>query len=128
MQMLNKKDLTSGELDTLTRSRDPITVVTASGEVQTNEEVQECVHNLHIFVTVQLLEDTPSVFVFGKFCKEHVPSGREPRLTKNGKQTFCKTENFVPLVVPGQSSSSTTTSSSASPPQDLCTIYFLHSF
>ena len=58
-------------------------------------------------------------------CKQHGgytyewPSGREPRLTQNGNQTFCKTENFVPLVVPGLSSRSTTTSSSPSPPQDL---------
>ena len=47
------------------------------------------------------------------------PSGTEPRLTNNWNQTFCRTENFVPLVVPGLSSSSTTTSSSSSPPQDL---------
>ena len=34
-------------------------VVTAKGEVQTNEEAQENVHVLNLFVTVQLLEDTP---------------------------------------------------------------------
>ena len=92
-------------------------------EVQTNEEAQVYVHDLHIFVTVQLLKDTPAVLSLRKVCKEHGdtyewPSGREPRLTKKGKQTFCKTE-FVPRVVPGLSSSSTTTSSSTSPPQDL---------
>ena len=37
MHMFCKKDLSSGELETLKRSRSPITVVTANGEVQTNE-------------------------------------------------------------------------------------------
>ena len=45
--------------------------------------------NFLIFVTVQLLEDTPAVLSLGKLCKEHSytyewPSGRETRLTKNG--------------------------------------------
>ena len=36
-------------------------VVTATGDVQTNEEAQMYVHDLDLFVTVQLLEDTPAV-------------------------------------------------------------------
>ena len=59
MHMLSKKDLSSGELDTLKRSRPPMTLVRANEEVKTNEEAQVCVHDLHIFVTVQLVEDTP---------------------------------------------------------------------
>ena len=74
---------------------------------------------MFIFFTVQLLEDTPAVVSLGKLCKEHGcthewPSGGEPRLTKHGNQTFCRTENFVPPAVPGLSSSSATTSSSTS--------------
>ena len=38
---------------------------------------------------------------------------------KKGKQTFRKTENFVPLEGPGLLSGSTTTSSSTSPPEGL---------
>ena len=38
MHMLSKKDLSSDELDTLRRSGNPTTLVTAHGEVQTNEE------------------------------------------------------------------------------------------
>ena len=38
MHMLSKTDLSSDEMDTLRRSRAPSTVVTAIGEVQTNEE------------------------------------------------------------------------------------------
>ena len=62
-------------------------MVTANGEVQTNEEAQVYVHDVHIFVTVQELEDTPAVSLLGKLRKENGyncewPSGREPRLTK----------------------------------------------
>ena len=48
MHVLSKQDLSSGELETLKRSRSPITVVTVNGEVQTNEEAQVYVHDLHI--------------------------------------------------------------------------------
>ena len=87
------------ELDTLRRSRNPTTVVTANGEVQTSEEAQVYVHELGLFVTVQLLEDTPAVLSLGKLCEEHGysnegVSGQKPRLTKQ------KTDNFVPIVVP----------------------------
>ena len=67
MHMLSKKDLSSGELDTVKRSRTPI----ANGEVQTKEEAQVYVHDLHIFVTVQLLEDSLAVLSLGKLCKGH---------------------------------------------------------
>ena len=66
MHMLSKKDLSSVELDTIKRSRNPIIVVTATGEVQINEEAQVYVHDLHIFVTVELLVDTPAVLSLGK--------------------------------------------------------------
>ena len=71
MHMLSKKDLRSDEMDTLRRSRTPATVVTANGEVQTNEEAQVHVHHLNLFVTVQLLEETPAVLSLGKLCSEH---------------------------------------------------------
>ena len=107
-------------METLKRSRSHRTVVTANGEVQTNEEAQVYVHDLHIFVTVQLLEDTLAVLSLGKLCNEHGytydwPIGREPRLTQNEIQTLCNSGNFVPLVGSGHSSSSTTASSSTSP-------------
>ena len=71
MHMLSKKDLSSDEKETLWRSRNPTTVVTASGEVQTNEEAQVYVHDLDLFVTVQILDDTPAVLPLGKLCEEH---------------------------------------------------------
>ena len=71
MHMLSKKDLSSAEMDTLQRSRIPTTVVTANGEVQTNEEAQVYVHDLDLFVAVQLLDDTPAVLSLGKLCEEN---------------------------------------------------------
>ena len=98
-------------------------VVTANGEVQTNEDAQVHVHDLDLFVIVQLLEDTSAVLSLGKLCEEHgysyeSVSGQKRRLTKQVKKIVCRTDNFVPLVVPGLSSSSGTSSSSTSPPQD----------
>ena len=61
MHMLSKKDLSSSEMDTLRISRIPTTVVTANGEVQTNEEAQVYVHDLDLFVTVQLLDAYSSI-------------------------------------------------------------------
>ena len=43
---------------------------TANGEVQTNEEAQVHVHDLHLFVTLQLLEDTPAVLSSGTLFEE----------------------------------------------------------
>ena len=71
MHMLSKKDLSSGEMETLRRSRTPAVVVTANGEVKKNEVAQVYVHDLGLVVTVQLLEDTPAVLSHGKPCEEH---------------------------------------------------------
>ena len=59
MHMLRKKVLSSGEPDTFRKSSNPTTVITANGEVQTNEEAQVYVNDVDLFVTVQLLEGTP---------------------------------------------------------------------
>ena len=40
-------------------------VMTANGEVQTLEEAQIHVHDLGLFVTVQLLDETPAVLSLG---------------------------------------------------------------
>ena len=97
MHMLRKRDLSPVEMDTLRPFRTPSTVVTANGEVQTNEEAQVFVHDLGLFVTVQLLEETPAVISLGKLCNEHGyscewVSGQEPRLTpqKMERTSFAK--------------------------------------
>ena len=112
MHMLSTKDLSSGELETLRKSRNPTTVLTANGEVQRNEEALVHVHDLDLFVT---LDNTPAFLSLGKLCEEHGyssewASGQRPHLTKNGTRILCKTENIV--LVPGLSSSSSASSSS----------------
>ena len=92
-------------METLLRSGASTLVVTATGEVQTNEEAQVYVHDLDLFVPVQLLEETPAVLSLGTLCEDHGysfewVSGQTPRLTKKVKTIVCKTDNFVPLVVP----------------------------
>ena len=46
-------------------------VLTANGEVQTNEEAQVYVQDLNLFVTVQFLQETPAVVSLGKLCEDH---------------------------------------------------------
>ena len=61
MHMVSKRDLNSAELETMRMSRNPMTVMTANGEVQTREEATVYVKELDSFVTVMLLEEKPSV-------------------------------------------------------------------
>ena len=123
MHTMSKKELSSEEMDPVERSRTPAVVLTFNGEVHTHEEAQVSVHDLTLFVTVQLLVETPAVLSPGKLCEDHGyscewVSGRKPRLTKDGRGIVCKTDNFVPLVVPGFSANSGSVSSSTSPSQD----------
>ena len=69
--MLSKKNLISGELQTVRVSKTLATVFTANGEVQTNEEATLYVKESDLFVPVKLLEDTPAVLSLGKLCEEH---------------------------------------------------------
>ena len=71
MHIVNRKDLNSAELDTVTVCKNPTTVVTANGEVLTKEEATVYVRDLCLFVTVMLLEDIPAVLSLGKLCEDH---------------------------------------------------------
>ena len=71
MHMISNKDLNSAELETVTTSRSPTTVITANGEVQTHEEATVYVKELDIFLTMKVLENTPAVLSLGKPCDEH---------------------------------------------------------
>ena len=55
MHMMSKKEVSSEEMDTVNRSRTFTVVLIAIGEVQFHEEAQVFVHDLNLFVTVQLL-------------------------------------------------------------------------
>ena len=74
-------------METLTTSKSPTTVITANGEVQTNEEATVYVKELSIFLTRKVLEDTQEVLSPGKLCDEHEYSyewinGQKPHLIK----------------------------------------------
>ena len=45
-------------------------MITASGEVHISEEAPVGVHDLELFVKVQILDDTPAVLSLGKLCEE----------------------------------------------------------
>ena len=80
----------------MTTSRSPTTVITANGQVQTNEEATVYVRDLHIFLTKKLLEDTPAVLSLGKLCDEHGYSyewinGQKRHLIKNSIRIQCNT-------------------------------------
>ena len=116
MLMVSRTDLHSSELETVRISKSPTTVVTANGEVRTKEVTTVYVRELHLFVTVMLVEDTPAVPSLGKLCEDHGynyhwTSGQIRQLIKNGRKINCNTANYVPFVVPGLSTSSSTSSS-----------------
>ena len=119
MHKVSKRDLNLAELETMRTSKNPTTVTTANGEVQTREEATVYVKELDLFVTVMLLEETPAVLSLGKPCEDHGytyhwTSGQKPHRTPNGKSINCNIANYVPFVVPGLSTSSSTSSSPAS--------------
>ena len=117
MHMVSRKDLNSVELETLTTSKSPTTVITANGEAQTHEEATVYVQELDIFLTLKILEDTSAVLSLGKVCEDHGYSyewfrGQKPCLFSDGLQIQCNTEHYVSIVVPDLSTTSSPSSSS----------------
>ena len=88
MHLISKKDLNSSELETVTTSCSPTIVITANGEVQTNEEATVYVKELDIFLTMKVLENTPAVLSLGKLCDENgyshewINNGQKPHKIK----------------------------------------------
>ena len=115
MHMISKKDLTDAEMNSLTKSCSPTIVITANGDVQMHEEATVYVKELNIFLTSEVLENTPAVLSLGKLCDEWI-NGQKPHLIKDWIRIICNTENVVPIVVPGLSSSSSGTSSNSKTP------------
>ena len=69
MHMFSKRDLNAVELEAVRKCSNPTKVITASGEVQTNEDATVYVKDLDQFVTVKLLQDTPPVLSQGRWSK-----------------------------------------------------------
>ena len=84
--MIGQKESSSEEMGTVKRSRNPTVVLTANH----TEEAQVFIHDLDLFVTVQLHEETPAVQSLRKLCEDHgYPyewvGGQKPPLAKDGK-------------------------------------------
>ena len=71
MHMISKKDPSEAEMDTLTKSCSPTIVITANGEVQTQEEATVYVKELDIFLTMKVLDNKAAVLSLGKLCDEN---------------------------------------------------------
>ena len=89
MHMISKKDLINAEMDTLTKSCSPTIVITANGEVQTHKKAILYVKELDLFLSMQVLDNTPAVLSLGKLCEENGYSyewfnGQKPHLFKDG--------------------------------------------
>ena len=66
LHMMSKTDLTSGEKDTIRRSKKPTVITTASGSRQSRrKKATVYVNDLDVFVTMRLLEDSPAVRSLG---------------------------------------------------------------
>ena len=66
LHMISEKDLNSAEFETVTTSRSPTTVITANGEVQTNEEATVYVREWDIFLTNETPRGYASCFIARK--------------------------------------------------------------
>ena len=91
--MSKKKKLKLRSIGYFSKIQESTVVLTANGEVHTNEEAQVFVHDLNLFVTVLLLEETPAVLSLGKLFEDHGyscewVSGQKPRLTKRVKDNY----------------------------------------
>ena len=103
-------------------SRNPTTVMTSDGEVQTREEATVHVKELDLFVRVMLLEETPAVLSLGEALRGSCvyilttgPNGQKPQLTEKRQENWLqKHQTVCTFVVPGLSTSSSTSSTPAS--------------
>ena len=68
--MLSKGDLSSDLMDALRRSKKLHERLTATSEVQINEEAQVFAHDLDLFATVQLLDETLAVLSLHQLCSK----------------------------------------------------------
>ena len=121
---MRKKDLSSDELDTLRRSRNSPVILTASGEVHTNEEAEVFVHYLDLFVTVQVLDWTPVVLSLGTLRRPRIFLWVTQRSKKHGwpnrrRRFYAKQTTSYLLLFQEFSTSSGGNSSSTSTSQDL---------
>ena len=115
MHMLSKKELSSEGMDTVKRSRTPYSGVDCqwrSAHPRGRTSVRSRSSSVRNRQSCRLAS-------FAKTTDIHMSGSavKKPQSTKDGK-SFCKTDNFVPLVVPGLSINSESVWSSTSPSQN----------
>ena len=102
MHMISKKDLNSSEMDTLTKSCSPATVITANGEVQTHEEAIVYVKELDIFLTMKVLQTRQQycrlesfamktdILMNGSMVRNHISLKRDQESLQHGElRSYC---------------------------------------
>ena len=97
--------------------------LTATRSSANNEQAEVFVHDLDLFVTVQLLDDTPAILLLHKLCSKRGYSyeWKTAKLydgPKMGRQFTCIMDNSALLVVSRLSSYSSSILSSTSRSKD----------
>ena len=110
----NRETLNEAEFETVRASKNPTVLMTANGEMLAKKVAKVYVRELDLFVTVMLLEETPTVLSLVKPCEDLVCtfqwiSSQKPHLIRHGKRLDCNMSHFVPCVAPGLSASSSST-------------------
>ena len=109
VQVMSKNSVSPEELDTVKASRLSVTAITSNGSTHTTEEAVVYVNDLDMFVTVPLLEVTPTVLYLDTLRRTwgvHT-SGKKTKIqisSRLARLHFAnKINNFVPIVVLGRS-------------------------
>ena len=67
---MSKNEFTSGDKDTIRRSKETTVITTASGKAESTEEATVYVYDLDVLVAMVLLEDSPAVLSLGLLCAD----------------------------------------------------------
>ena len=70
LHMLSINQLSSGEKDSIRKSREPAVITTSSDKAESTEEATVYVDDFDVFATMMLLEHSPAVLSLGLLCEE----------------------------------------------------------
>ena len=96
-------DLTPSEYKTMRKMEVSILLETANGEIESEYETEIWVHELKMFVTAVLLDDTPAVLSLGKLVEQNGfdyiwKTRTVPFLQKGTLKVFCYPVHDVPFI------------------------------
>ena len=90
-----QKGFEPAEMETIHRSRNPTTEITANGEVHTNEEATVYGHDLDLFVATKILEDTPTLLGAARRTRQFSLYRPPRKESREGSQAKCKIQVAV---------------------------------